>query len=180
MTTGPGVPAGVDAAPSPGAKSGTVWIWLLAFTPIAQFALLVPTTIYFLNLMSVDPTDTRAVEAAALSPLLLVTELVSFAIVAISIVFPVLDWRELSRRGVQRPFHWAWSFSVLAVSSPIVYVIGRTVVTRRRTGRGLAPLWVFLALEILYFLAGVVIVVIASIALLALLGGAASTVGDFR
>ncbi len=54
-------------------------------------------------------------------------------IIAATIVFAFLDWRELKRRGVPAPFHWAFSFLALA-GFGIVYPIGRSVVVKRRTG----------------------------------------------
>lgn len=42
------------------------------------------------------------------------------------------------------PFPWAFSFI-----SSIVYVIGRSVVVRRRTGKGISPLWVVIAVYLL-------------------------------
>ena len=55
--------------------------------------------------------------------------------------FSWLDYRELGRRGVDRPFHWAWSFL-----SSAVYVIGRGVIVRRvAPRRGLVPIWVMIA-----------------------------------
>jgi hypothetical protein len=56
------------------------------------------------------------------------------------------DWRALGKAGVPRPFFWAWSFL-----GGIVYVIGRSVVVRRRTGGGLAPLWAFIAVYVVVF-----------------------------
>src|SRR5206468_9638315 len=58
------------------------------------------------------------------------------------VVLAFLDRRILLRRGIVRPFHWVWS--VL----PLVYLIGRSVVLRRRVGRGSAPLWVSLLLSV--------------------------------
>lgn len=55
-----------------------------------------------------------------------------------------LDRRELRARGVERPFHWAWS-----ILSVLVYLIGRSVVVRRRVGGSAAPLWLFLGLGVL-------------------------------
>jgi hypothetical protein len=68
---------------------------------------------------------------------------------AFCVVFAALDWRELKANGVPRPFHWAWSLFILVVGSPAVYVIGRTVVAKRRTGIGMAPLWVYIGLQVL-------------------------------
>jgi hypothetical protein len=57
----------------------------------------------------------------------------SFVIMALTILFAFLDWRELKRRGVPAPFHWAFSFLAVA-GFGIVYPIGRSVVVKRRTG----------------------------------------------
>ena len=65
-------------------------------------------------------------------------------IYALTVLFAYLDWRQLRGRGFDRPFHWAWGFLV----PPWVYVIGRSVVVRRQSGRGLAPLWVLIAVEV--------------------------------
>ena len=57
------------------------------------------------------------------------------------IVFSYLDWARLNAVGVERPFHWAWAFL-----TPLVYVIGRSVIVRRVAApRGLVPIWVLLA-----------------------------------
>lgn len=61
------------------------------------------------------------------------------------------DYRALMRLGYQRPFPWAWAFL-----GAIVYVIGRTVVVKRRSGRGLAPIWVMIAVYIASFVVAVV------------------------
>ena len=74
---------------------------------------------------------------------------VGWAVSAATIVLAYFDWRTLTRRGMDRPFHWAWSFLALASGGALVYVIGRSVVVRRRSGRGLAPLWVFVGVEVL-------------------------------
>ena len=57
------------------------------------------------------------------------------------VVFSYLDWARLNSVGVERPFHWAWAFL-----TPLVYVIGRSVIVRRVAApRGLVPIWVLLA-----------------------------------
>ena len=65
--------------------------------------------------------------------------------VGAAILFSWLDWRELRRRGVPLPFHWAWALLALASGGLAVYIIGRTVVLRRRTvAGGWPPLWVWI------------------------------------
>jgi hypothetical protein len=59
-----------------------------------------------------------------------------------AVILGYLDSRELKRRGVPYPFAWGWAFF------DVVYVIGRAVVVRRRTGKGLAPLWVYIAVVV--------------------------------
>jgi hypothetical protein len=160
------VPAAAAAVSSPplraadGVKPGTVWFWLLVVAaPVLQSLLLIPTAIYLNQILGSNLTDANAIVNAEFSPLFLILTLAGWLIEAFSIVFAVLDWRELRKRGVPRPFHWAWSFFVVALGWPAVYVIGRTVVAKRRTGSGLAPLWVFIALEVVAFVVGVVFVV---------------------
>ena len=60
------------------------------------------------------------------------------------VVLSWLDRRTLRQRGVERPFHWAWS-----ILSVLIYLIGRSVVVRRRVGGSAAPLWLFLGLSVL-------------------------------
>jgi hypothetical protein len=71
---------------------------------------------------------------------------INWLIGAALIVFSWLDYRELARRGVERPFHWAWSFLTL------VYPIGRSVVVRGVAGGlGLAPMWAAIAAYVVAF-----------------------------
>jgi len=60
---------------------------------------------------------------------------------------------------VPNPFHWAWIF--FAVIGAPVYMIGRSVVVRRRVGSGLAPMIVNLALVVASFVLGIVAAVLA-------------------
>jgi hypothetical protein len=78
-----------------------------------------------------------------------------YLVAGIGILFAWLDWRELKRRGIQKPFHWAWAFLALVVTNG-VYVIGRGVILRRQTGKGLGPVWVWIAVTVLSLIVGVV------------------------
>lgn len=60
------------------------------------------------------------------------------------IILSTADTRELKRRGVEKPFHWAFTILGIIPLASLVYFIGRTVVVKRRTGRGLAPLFVWI------------------------------------
>lgn len=65
--------------------------------------------------------------------------LLAWGIAIGSIVLAFLDRRQLERDGMERPFHWAWAFL-----SPGVYVVGRSIIVRRRrVGTSRAPMWVW-------------------------------------
>ena len=172
--------AGVQPLRAPaGVKPGTVWFWLLAVgVPVLTILDLIPTSIYLSQVIGGETTDPTAAASAVFSPAYLLVLLSGWFIYAVSIVFGLLDWRELKARGVPKPFHWAWGFFVLAVGWPAVYVIGRAVVAKRRTGAGLAPLWVFIGLEVVAFIVTLVVVVTATIQLISLLGDALSFAGN--
>lgn len=74
-----------------------------------------------------------------------------------TVLLAFLDSKELARRGVERPFHWAWNF--IPSYGSMVYIIGRTVVVKRRTGGGLAPLWAYIIIFVLGVVASLVVVV---------------------
>ncbi len=165
-----------------GTKPYTVWIWLILAIPVASFAWTIPELIQLVSsygdLMSSVfaqlPTDGStldpAQEQAILAPLLrqefgtvglsIIPALLGWLATGVTIVFAWLDWRELRRRGVPQPFHWAWAFFGLLGTGNLVYVIGRIVVTRRRTGGGFAVLWTFIAVEVVLLVAGIVLATI--------------------
>jgi hypothetical protein len=122
----------------------TPWIWLIVAIPVLQA---IPIVFIdwqaFINASLLDPTG---VEAFTLffSPAYIAITLFSFVGTGLTILFAYLDWRELRRRGVPQPFHWAWIFLIFAVGH-FVYTIGRSIVVNRRIGRGLAPIWVTIA-----------------------------------
>lgn len=162
------VPATPSAASTPalrapdGVRPGTVWFWLLAGgAPVLTLLDLIPTSIYLSQVIGGDTADPTSVAASVFTPAYLLVALSGWFIYAVCIVFGLLDWRELKARGVPKPFHWAWSFVVIAVGWPAVYVIGRTVVARRRTGSGMAPLWVFIGLQVVTFIVTLVVVITA-------------------
>ena len=143
--------------------TNTVWIWLVVLLPLLG---LVP--LLFVDWAGYVPTpeSLSGGSAAALDEQMRRTldamngtiwiSLFGLLISALTIVFAWLDWRELRRRGVDRPFHWAWIFLTLVVSNGI-YVIGRGVVLRRRTGSGLVPIWVWIAVTVVGFVFGIVV-----------------------
>lgn len=80
--------------------------------------------------------DPQTAPFAILTPSYLFIVALGWLIYAGSIVLAFLDHRTLTRAGVPQPFHWAFTFI-----SSAVYLIGRGVVMRRRTGHGFATVW---------------------------------------
>jgi hypothetical protein len=126
----------VDRAPE-GTKPNTSWIWIFAVMPLIQLAELPLLSSFYQRIVSAgvtDPTSITTVEFAPASGYF-VLQGVSLVLYGAYVVLAVLDYRALKARGVPRPFHWAWTFL-----SSLAYIIGRTVIVRRRTGAGMAPL----------------------------------------
>lgn len=141
-----------------GTNPTTVWFWITAASPALAIVGFIPTAIYLGNAVS-TVTDPSQLAAQQFSVAGILTTLTGFVALAAYILFPILDSRQLVKRGVPSPFHWAWSLAALIVSSPIVYVIGRTVVVKRRTGSGLAPLWLFIALQLIAWIVGLIVAI---------------------
>lgn len=153
----PSAPAvGNDTAPRRDITTNTVWIWLLALLPLVSLVVLfafdwgsyIRESVY--ASLYADPLAPPSSAGAVLTA---VSSLLSIVLCAATVLFAFLDWRQLRSRGIERPFHWAWSFFVLAIGSGLVYIIGRSVVVRRHTGRGLAPLWAAIAVTVVTWIA---------------------------
>jgi hypothetical protein len=163
----PPVAQGQTAPPgrvAPGTPAGNVWIWLIVVVPILAG---IASTIYLgqmssslSGLVGAITTQTSAPDSQAImqweltsvfTPAYFLLMLVGLATYGVSVWFGYRDFRELEARGFVRPFHWAWLFL-----SPWVYVIGRTTVVSRRGGRDIAPLVVFLAIQAVSLIVGMV------------------------
>ncbi|MCU1551458.1 MAG: hypothetical protein JWR36_2018 [Glaciihabitans sp.] len=133
-----------------GTDPNTVWAWLASLTPILG----VVGVVWYYSTLGAVFSSIATDPSVAHSNLLMMQMIYSpayFGLLglgllgyAASVVFGWLDWRTLKARGVPSPFHWAWSF----LEAPLVYIIGRSVVVRRRTGRGLGPLWLLIAVVV--------------------------------
>ena len=151
-------PAAALRAPE-GTDPYTLWIWMILAIPVVQ-----SLPILFIDWSSVidaslaDPTGLGAY-SFLFSPAYLVLIAVGWTGTGLMFWFAYLDWRELKRRGVPQPFHWAWIFLTLAVSYA-VYTIGRSVVVKRRTGHGSAPMWITIATIVAGFAVGTWITVV--------------------
>lgn len=144
------------AAPSarpqlaPGTSTSTPWIWVIVLLPMVSLG-----TMWLLDPATFLPAtgDPQEAQMTALrvwtDPSMLAVTGLSYLSAAIMIVAAFFDYRALQRAGVVRPFHWAWAFATLFVSS-LVYVIGRTVIVGKVSGgRGMAPLWGAIAVTVL-------------------------------
>lgn len=130
-----------------GTEWNTAWIWLALFSSAPP--LLALLAVDWANIIT--PGDLTGLSMFAnVGPAYLVAVLGGWIMYGLAVWFAYLDHRESERRRVPRPFHWAWTF--LGSS---VYVIGRSVVVRRRVGRGISPMWVEIGLMILALIAAI-------------------------
>jgi hypothetical protein len=139
-----------------GTEPNTVWIWILVLLPVLSFIplLLFPWTSYMESLLdaTTNPSDVLAAELAIFtSPAYVATIVLSLVTYAATVVLAYLDYRVLTARGLPKPFHWALTF--IPSYGYLVYVIGRSVVVKSRTDRGLGPLWVTIGV----FVVGIVV-----------------------
>ncbi|AJW78157.1 DUF2510 domain-containing protein [Clavibacter michiganensis] len=139
----------------PASTSPFTWaIWVLAALPVISLFLILGLDLrqtmtpmqYGRGAMSPD---------LGLSAGYLVANLVAFLVYGANVAVAYFDWRDLGQRGIVRPFHWAWTFLGSGV-----YVIGRSVIVRRRiTGnpsRVLAPLWLWVGITAIVLFVAVV------------------------
>jgi len=135
-----------------GTKPYNLFVWLLALLPLVNLVSGIVSSFsldeQIENSMSATPSD-------VFTPEYFLSLGLSFLLIALAVLFALLDYRALVRAGVPRPFHWAWSFLII-LNAP-VYIIGRSIVVRRRTGSGLIPMFVYLALWVATFVIGIVI-----------------------
>lgn len=152
---------------APGTSSLTTHIWLVVGLPllISIAFLFVDFSGYFRAVLALGASGHNPTQyeinhfASTLSAFTVITlsiNVLSLVIYGLTVMFAYFDYRELSRRGFVRPFHWAWQFL-----SP-VYVIGRTVVAHRRGGRdSLWPIWALIAVVVISILLTTIKVVVA-------------------
>jgi hypothetical protein len=125
---------------------GTVFIWIIVLLPLVS---LLQFSIVDFRQLGIDAMRNAGTPGASLAiysnPAYVISQLLGFLLIGVNGLLAYFDWRLLKKRQVERPFFWAWGFL-----SP-VYVIGRSVVLRRRAGRGLLPLWVFIGVLIVTY-----------------------------
>ncbi len=154
----PAMPAAALRAPE-GTDPYTTWIWLILAIPVVQ---LLPVFFIdwsgFVEASVSDPTG-LGVYGLIFTPAYVALIVFGWVGSALMIWFAYLDWRELQQRGVPQPFHWAWIFLTFVISYA-VYTIGRSVVVKRRTGRGMAPMWITIATIIFSLAVGIGVTVV--------------------
>ncbi|NIJ04501.1 hypothetical protein [Frigoribacterium faeni] len=137
-TTASSAPAAEPRPPVPGQQlTATPYVLALALSPIVTAVF---SAIEIRRSVELVAPGSTGVTGGDFTLSLVVSVVVGVALVVLS----WLDRRTLRQRGVERPFHWAWS--ILGV---LIYLIGRSVVVRRRVGGSAAPLWLFLGLSVL-------------------------------
>ena len=136
--------------------TSTVWVWLaIAASALPYFTIFLMDWHGFID--AIVASAARGVESSYLLSWQLnslLVSLISWGAIALYILFSWLDWRELRKRGIVRPFHWAWAFFGLLTFGVAVYMIGRAVVLRARTVKGSwAPLWVWIGVTVVGYIA---------------------------
>ncbi|KQV07052.1 DUF2510 domain-containing protein [Leifsonia sp. Root112D2] len=126
----------------------TGFIWAIVLLPVLSIIALGFFDIrgYMLRSIQLDGQASSSMAGMSMlfDPMYLLIMVLGWAVYAGTVVLAYFDWRALTRAGFVAPFHWAWSFL-----SATVYVIGRSVIVRRRAGHGLAPIWVLIGVVIL-------------------------------
>lgn len=130
-------PAGSAGTPRPprvaeGTPVYTPFIWAVAALPVISVLALAAVDMRAYAAATIDSTAGAPGDARSSLGLILF---------AASIALAYFDHRTLRSRGFASPFHWAW-----ALLGGGVYVIGRSVIARRRAGTGLAPIGVWAAI----------------------------------
>ncbi|GAB2980601.1 DUF2510 domain-containing protein [Frigoribacterium salinisoli] len=133
-----------------GTSVSTPWIWLIVLFPL--ISLVDMLTVDYSAVVSASLEDPTATSSLGLRDVL--SSLLGFLLWGLTVLFAWFDHKALRQRGVVAPFHWAYAF----IPVTLVYVIGRTVVLRRRVGRGSAPLWVLVGILVVTTIAFFVIV----------------------
>ena len=113
-------------------------IWIMALLPLLGTATLLTLNA---SVLVGSPTDPLAMYR---DPGYLATLASGWIVYGGAVILAHFDRKRLLRDGYDRPFHWAWTFF-----SGGVYVIGRSIIVRRRSGRGLAPIWLWIGVTLI-------------------------------
>ena len=142
-----------------GTPVDTVWIWLIVALPVL---VLIPFFMWdFEGYLIRSMNDPMAQVSMYLDPMYLTSVALGWLAPGAAVLFAYRDVVALRRMGYTRQFHWAWAF--LSFFSFLVYVIGRSVVVKRQAGRGSAPMWVAIILNVAVFI-GVIVWIFVAVA----------------
>lgn len=134
-----------------GTSLSTPWVWIIAVLPLISLVDTLTTDYGSL----VDSATSTSATMPAMSGREALSSLLGLLLWGATVLFAWLDHKALRARGVVRPFHWAFAF----IPVTLVYLIGRFVVLRKRTGRGDGwPLWVHIAVVLLCTVVTVVVI----------------------
>lgn len=112
-------------------------IWIMALLPLLGIVTLLTLDA---SALAASPTDPLALYR---DPGYLATLALGCIVFGAAVILAYFDRKRLLRDGYDRPFHWAWTFF-----GGGVYVIGRSIIVRRRSGRGLAPIWLWIGVTL--------------------------------
>ncbi|HEY0259614.1 MAG TPA: DUF2510 domain-containing protein [Lacisediminihabitans sp.] len=154
---------GLAARPAlrPGTPVYTVFLWVILGLQLVSVITL--STLDLNGLVTRTATDSTmggSMTMTTLSPGYLLTSLVGYLAWGLGVLLAYFDWRRLRNTGFDRPFHWAFTF----INSG-VYIIGRSVIVKRRAGRGLLPIWIW-ALIVVVSIVVLVVKVTAAVSVL--------------
>jgi len=149
-------------------RTDTVWVWFVIALPLLSgigsvlladlgdpLRRIIEQTFASIEEGSrMRPLDTWRI-TFEIMPSVLWLNLASYAVIGVVVLFAWLDWRELRRRGIPRPFHWAFALLGFVGAGVIVYMIGRSVVVRRHGGSPVA-FWVWIVTEAIALAAALV------------------------
>ena len=139
----------------------TPWIWLIVLLPLVSLVGLLFWDMDAYMRSSMSSTDPFAQYT---DPGYVLLQASSWLLYALSVLFAFLDRRVLLQRSFDRPFHWAWTFL-----GSTVYIIGRSVIVRRRSGKGLLPIWVTIGVVVISLIVGIAKVASAVSAMMAVM-----------
>ena len=149
---------GGEALTAPeGTNTVTPWFWamlvLLVVNVLLQLSALLPANIQATvdNALQ-DPTSI----VPTYTPFEVFSTIFNLVLISAMIVFAYLDFRALKARSVPKPFHWAWTFFALFPISYGIYLLGRTIVLKRRTGSSLAPMWFAIGYAVFVVILGII------------------------
>ena len=113
-------------------------IWIMALLPLFGIVTLLTLTASALVASPTDPLATYR------DPGYLASLALGWIVYGGAVILAYFDRKRLLRDGYDLPFHWAWTFL-----GGGVYVIGRSIIVSRRSGRGLAPIWLWIGVTLI-------------------------------